>query len=73
MNKLGRLYRASPTFLHYISHSSLEKWILLINPEEKKKSVSDGFEDCDLKELHCWVINQNVVMGIKSIISSDLK
>lgn len=47
-----------------------------INPEgkkKKKKSVSDGFEDCDLKEFHCWVINQNVVMGIKSTISSDLK
>lgn len=68
MNKLGLLYRASPTFLHYISHSSLEKRILLINPEKekkkKKKSVSDGFEDCELKEFHCWVINQNVIMGI---------
>lgn len=37
MNKLGLLYAASPTFLLYVSHSSLEKWILPINPEKKKK------------------------------------
>lgn len=37
MNKLGLLYTASLSFLHYMSHPSLEKWRLPLNPEGKKK------------------------------------
>lgn len=46
MNKLGLVYTAGPTFLLYISHLSLEKWILPLNPEGKKiKIVSGGTEN----------------------------
>lgn len=38
MNKLGLLYIASPTFLLYISHSSLEKWLLPTDPEKNNNN-----------------------------------
>lgn len=58
MNKLGLLYTAGPSFLLYISHPSLEKWILPLNPEGEKK-VLKLFKlglKTGLKEFPCWVV-----------------
>lgn len=61
-NKLGLVYTAGPTFLLYTSHPSLEKWILPLNPEGKKKKKKIKLFKVELKtglkEFPCCFIKK---------------